>query len=169
MPLLSAACAETQRLCCLLTGMTGDMGADQDTGAAAAAATVVTERACQTLLQSLSESLQLAHALPGRWEQGSSMMASVLQGYNHDDRERLQQHTVQGAYADACHADFGHSSIHDQLGWQTRSGYLTSLLFRHCAVPHNILEPCAGCMDLIGALKTTATCPASAFFSLSRI
>ena len=70
-PLLSAAFAETQRLCCLLTGMTGDMGADQDTGAvAAAAATVVTERACQTLLQSLSESLQLAHALLGRWGQG---------------------------------------------------------------------------------------------------
>ncbi len=70
MPMLSAAFVETKRLYCLLTGMTGDMGAAQDTGAvgaaAAAAATDATERACQTLLQSLSESTQLAHALLGR-------------------------------------------------------------------------------------------------------
>ena len=66
--MLSAAFVETKRLYCLLTGMTGDMGAAQDTGAvaAAAAATDATERACQTLLQSLSESTQLAHALLGR-------------------------------------------------------------------------------------------------------
>jgi len=65
--MLSAAFVETKRLYCLLTGMTGDMGAAQDTGAvAAAAATDATERACQTLLQSLSESIQLAHALLGR-------------------------------------------------------------------------------------------------------